>query len=115
MDQLTNYKDIVRTVLGDYAALFIKNPPQGESETHTLFDEQSARYMVYTTGWWQRKERLHTVNLYVQVKNGKVWVEEDWSQDGIVDELMARGIPAHDIVLAYHPEYLRDLTDFAVG
>jgi hypothetical protein len=35
-------------------------------------------------------------------RNGKFWIEEGWTEDGIATELAQAGVPKEDIVLAFH-------------
>lgn len=53
--------------------------------------------------------------LDVDIKNGKIWVQHDGTEDAIADQFVARGVPKQDIVLAYHAPHVRQYTDFAVG
>jgi hypothetical protein len=44
-----------------------------------------------------------------------VWIQHDATDVGIANELLARGVPKEDIVLAFHPPYKRPYTGFAVN
>lgn len=41
--------------------------------------------------------------------------EKDWTEKGFVNYLLEQDISLDQIVLAFHPSQMRDLTDFAVG
>ena len=43
--------------------------------------------------------------IYVSIKDGKVLVEYDGIEGGITQDLIERGIPENDIVLAFLPEF----------
>lgn len=59
--------------------------------------------------------RVHRPLFYLRLKEGKIHVEEDWTKEGIANELMQAGVPASDIVLAFNPPDLRHATPaFAV-
>ena len=47
---------------------------------------------------------------YKRLKDGKISVEEDWTKEGIANELMRAGVPASDIVLSFNPPDLRNET-----
>ena len=49
----------------------------------------------------------------VELRDGKVYIQEDMTQDGIAGDLLAAGIPASRIVLAFKHPSLRPYTDFA--
>ena len=39
-------------------------------------------------------------------------IEEDWTEEGIANELMRNGVPTSDIVLAFEPPEVRKFTDY---
>jgi XisI protein len=45
----------------------------------------------------------------------KFWVQHDGTEDAIADQLVEKGVPKKDIVLAYHAPYVRQYTEFALG
>jgi XisI protein len=45
----------------------------------------------------------------------KIWVQHDGTEDAIADQLVEKGVPKKDIVLAYHAPYVRQYTEFALG
>jgi hypothetical protein len=46
---------------------------------------------------------------------GKIWVQHDGTEDAIADQLVEKGVPKQEIVLAYHAPNVRKYTDFAPG
>ena len=44
----------------------------------------------------------------------KIWIQHDGTEGGITQELIDRGIPKNDIVLAFHSAFKRQFTEFAV-
>jgi len=114
MDKLTNYRQIVKQLLIDHEAFLNRSRWQEGLETHAVCDESRDRYMLFQTGWWGPK-RIHSTTIYVRLYNNKIYIEEDWTQDGITPSLIEAGIPKEDIVLAFHPPEMRQYTDFAVA
>jgi hypothetical protein len=53
--------------------------------------------------------------LYARLRNGKILIENDWTSDGLATELVERGVPCEDVVLAFHPPEMRVHTEFAVA
>ncbi|MEA5560934.1 element excision factor XisI family protein, partial [Planktothrix agardhii] len=47
--------------------------------------------------------------------NDKIYIEEDWTEEGIANELLTEGVPKEDIVLAFHDPETRKLTEFAIA
>jgi hypothetical protein len=113
MGTLNRYAYLIKGVLRHYVEL---DDASGENdvETHTIFDDESGRYMLFRVGWW-RKKRVHSPLVYVHLHLDKIWIEEDWTEDGIVPSLVAKGIPHEIIVLGFRHPNLRPLTEFAVA
>ncbi|MGL6095657.1 MAG: XisI protein [Fimbriiglobus sp.] len=113
MDKLTRYRDVVKACLLDWLA-YVGRARMNGTEPQCAFDDERGQYLLLFTGW-HKGERDHQVFLHVRIRDGKVWVEEDGTEEGVTPELVRAGVPASDIVLAFHPPELRHLTDFAVA
>lgn len=111
MDTLNKYREIIEQVLSEYAKLPYA---YGELERRFVIGEDHSSYLLLTLGW-QQEQRVHGCLVHVEIKNNKVWIQRDGTEDGITDELVARGIPKEDIVLGFHPPEVRQYTDFAVS
>ena len=64
---------------------------------------------------WHGKQRDFGVTVYLRIKQGKIWIEEDWTKQGIANELLEAGVPFEDIVLGFQHPSKRSLTEFAVA
>lgn len=113
MDKLKSYREIVQKTLIAYDR-FVASASNRESENCLVFDEQRDQYLWIRMGW-QGKKRLKGVTIHIQIKNEKIWIEEDWTEAGVATDLLAAGIPKQDIVLAFYPPEERSLTEFAVA
>jgi hypothetical protein len=51
----------------------------------------------------------------VDIRNGKIWIQHDGTEEGIANRLIASGVPKEDIVLGFHSPFMRQYTEFAVG
>ena len=97
----------------EYRALYADADDAGV-ETLIIRDEEAGQYQLMRIGW-RGETRVRRPAFYVRLKNDKIWIEEDWTQESIADELMAAGIPNEDIVLAFNPPEVRHLTEFAAS
>ena len=113
MDKLTEYRTIIKRILGDYAEL-LNQVSSAELETEVVIDEQSDNYMLLKVGWTEQGH-VRNPTLYVRIRNDKFWIEEDWTEEGIATNLLEAGVPNEDIVLAFHPPEMRQYTEFAVS
>ena len=72
MDKLAEYRQLVIEILEKHAKL--TNTPHKGVESQTVFDKTQDRYMLFRVGW-RDQQRINTPFLYVQFKNGKIWIE----------------------------------------
>lgn len=86
----------------------------GEVETLVLCDMDRGQFQIMNLGW-QGKKRICSITLLVRLKNGKIWIEEDWTEEGFACHLIEMGVPNEEMVLAFHPPHLRPMTDFATA
>jgi hypothetical protein len=52
---------------------------------------------------------------HLDIIGDKIWVQEDKMEHSIAEMLVEKGISKKDIVLAYFPEYHRQMTEYAVA
>jgi len=110
MDKLTSYREIVKELLQNQAE-YMERSPQPVIETQLSFDELRDNYLLLNVGW-TKQGRMLIPAIYMRLHNEKIWVENDWTEAGIVDALIDRGVPLDDIVLGFHPPEMRSYTEF---
>jgi len=49
------------------------------------------------------------------IREDKIWIQEDRTEAGVASELAEMGVPKDAIVLAFHAPYKRPYTGFAVA
>ena len=52
--------------------------------------------------------------IHIDIRDRKLWIQYDGMETGVANDLIAAGVPKEDIVLAFHSEYMRQFTEFAV-
>lgn len=110
MDSLDNYRQIIKSLLSDYAAIPIAN---GKIDCYTVFDTQKDHYQVMNVGW-DGYRRVYGCVLHLDIKKGKIWIEQNMTEMKIAQELINQGIPKEDIVLGFQSPEIRQYTDYAV-
>jgi hypothetical protein len=114
MDKLNHYRHLIKKILTKYEELASKTPnPQGV-DSILAFDEQRDQYLWFQIGW-TNEERVKGISIYLRLKDEKIYIEEDWTEDGIANELLKEGVPKEDIVLAFHDPETRKMTEFAIA
>ena len=113
MEKLTEYRSLLKRLLREYERLYNLQPAPGV-ETVVVFEEERDHYLLMRVGWAEDR-RVRRCVLHARLRNGKFWIEEDWTENGIATELLRCGVPKDDIVLAFQPPERRPLTEFAVA
>ena len=111
MNKLANYRQIIKEVLTEYSKIPYK---YGDIASELIISEDKNRYILITQGW-EKETRVHGCLIHLDIINSKIWVQRDGTEDGIVVDLEAAGIPKSDLVLAFHPQRLRKYTEYAVN
>ncbi|NER46660.1 MAG: XisI protein [Symploca sp. SIO1A3] len=112
MVNLTYYRQIIKDVIAEYHQLNDKS--ESTTESCLVFDELHEHYLLLLIGW-RHDERIKSVMIHLRLKNGKIWIEEDWTEEGIATDLLRKGISREEIVLAFHPPHVRQYTEFAIA
>lgn len=79
-----------------------------------LVDSKRYHYQVVLVGW-ENRQRVYSPVFHLDIKDGKIWVQQNVSDFDLVQELMDKGIPPSDIVLAFQSTLLRQHSGFAVA
>ncbi|MEB3178615.1 MAG: XisI protein [Nostocaceae cyanobacterium] len=105
-----NYRELVKQLIGKHAS---EQAEAAANNAQIVFDTERDRYLLLYVGW-QDEERLHGCPIHIDVQNGKIWIQRDFTEEGIANELTQMGVPKTDIVLEFRSPYVRQFTEFAV-
>ena len=76
-------------------------------------DSQNDRYTLQRISF--AKDCYDTRLLaYLEIRDGKIWILTDNTEEGIASDLVAEGISKDRIVLGFYPTQMREVGDFAV-
>ncbi|MDJ1176740.1 XisI protein [Roseofilum sp. BLCC_M91] len=109
MDILEQYRQIIQSILTEYAAIPIAN---GEIDCYTVFDTQQDHYQVVNIGW-DGDRRVYGCVLHLDIINGKIWVQHNMTEMRIAQELVNRGVAKDKIVLGFQDPNMRQYTEYA--
>ncbi len=112
MNQLDRYRKVVKDILTEYHHLNEKS--DSSTKSVLAFDDVHNQYLLLLMGW-QEDERIKSITIHISLTNNKIWVEEDWTEEGVATDLLAKGISRENIVLAFHPPHVRQYTEFAIS
>lgn len=113
MDKLAAYRQLIQKFMREFAA-WANRTPRPDTELLCVFDTQHDYYLLLNVQWGRYKS-VQSAQLFVRLVNEKIYIEEDWTEEGIANQFLEAGVPKHDIVLAFQPPEIRQLTEFAVS
>ncbi|MCY7330783.1 MAG: XisI protein [Saprospiraceae bacterium] len=112
MEKIDRYRAIIKDVLTEYAAP--RKTYSDGVETQLLFDTENDHYQALISGWTSKKQ-VFLVAFHFDIKNGKIWLQQNNTDYDIIKDLEDRHVPKEDIVLAVHSPLMRQFTDYAVA
>lgn len=110
MDKLKNYRNAIKTILKDYAAL---SPSTVEIDTQLLFDEENDHYQLMYVGW-QNGQRIYGAVIHMDIINNKIWLQYNGTEEDLAQALLDQDVAREDIVFGFKPASVRQYTGFAV-
>lgn len=111
MDKLAKYRQLVQQTLLEHGK---HKYAYGDVEVQTIFDTERDHYQVVYVGW-DGENWLHSCILHIDIKDGKIWLQWNGTEDDIAADFVEQGVSREDIVLGFHPPYMRKFTKYAVG
>ena len=110
MDKLERYRQVICSLLKEQGEII---PVNGTIETETVFDHEAERYLLLHLGW-NGQQRIYSVVIHLEVREGKVWIQQNTTDFSVAEELLKRGVAREDIVLGLKPAFVREYTGFGV-
>ena len=105
MDNVTRYRHIIRELIQQYAQ---HRPACGEVQIEVIFDETNDHYELMYAGW-NGPYRIHGSVLHIDIRQEKVWIQYDGTEDGGVGDLpstkacaKSSGCPSLTLALQRH-------------
>jgi XisI protein len=111
MDKLALYRQYVQDVLSRYV--------QGDVvkegvEVQLVMDTVRDHYQWMNVGW-HGLNYIYDCFVHIDIKDGKIWIQRNWTEEDPAAELVEMGVPKEDIVLGLHAPYKRPYTDYGVA
>lgn len=105
---VNNYPRILIDYLEAYASA-----RKDKTEKYTVVaDHEKGHFMLVNFGWDYPHYR-HSVVFHFEIKNGKVWIHKNNTEELVAHDLTLKGIPPDNIVLGFQPEERRPFTGYA--
>ncbi|MEG3927049.1 XisI protein [Microcoleus sp. D3_18a_C4] len=111
MDKLAQYRQYVQTLISHYAEDDVSDD---EVEVQLILDTERDHYQWMNVGW-QELSRIYRTIIHIDIKDGKIWLQQNLTDQNPAEELVEMGVPREDIVLGLQPPYKRPYTDYGVA
>jgi hypothetical protein len=113
MDRLEHYRKSIKNFLQAYADSINKNPEPGV-EIEIIIDDKNDRYLLLDVGW-RGTHRIHHCIFHFDIKDDKIWLQENNTDRDVDKDLVQMGISPQEIVIGFHHPSMRKYSDFAVA
>jgi hypothetical protein len=111
MDKLAQYRQYVQTLITRYAEDDVSDD---EVEVQLICDTERDHYQWMNVGW-QHLNRIYRTIIHIDIKDGKIWLQQNLTDQDPAKELVEMGVPREDIVLGLQAPYKRPYTDYGVA
>lgn len=104
-----NYYDLIEKILQQYSTITV-----GEgTEIELIIDRSNGHYLVIFIGW-RDQIQVYGSLIHIDIKEDRIWIQRDGTQEGIAQQLVEAGVPPSDIVLGYRSPFVRQFTGFGM-
>jgi hypothetical protein len=110
MDRLNHYRQSIRQLLNQYATAW----QEKDIETQLIFDSERDHYLLLRVGW-EGDKRVNYAVLQFDIKDDKIWIQENTTDIEIDKELEEMGISKKEIVVGFHHPSMREYSDYAIA
>jgi XisI protein len=112
MDKVAKYREYVQQIVSDRANS--NTTTKEDVEVQLVIDTVRDHYQWMNVGW-EGLKRVYHCFIHFDIKDGKIWIQQNWTEDDLAADLVEMGVPREDIVLGLHPPYKRPYTDYGVA
>jgi hypothetical protein len=112
MDKVAKYREYVQQIVSDRANS--DTTTKENVEVQLVMDTVRDHYQWMNVGWEEFK-RIYHCFIHLDIKDGKIWIQQNWTEDDLAADLVEMGVPPEDIVLGLQPPFKRPYTDYGVA
>jgi hypothetical protein len=84
MDKLEQYRTFIKQLIQEYGN-YCPSYRGGEVDIESIFDTEHDHYQLVNVGW-HNKKWIHSCFLHIDIKNGKIWIQHNGTEDDIADD-----------------------------
>jgi XisI protein len=111
MDKVEQYRASVKALITRYAS---EDSSSQDVDVELVLDVEHDHYQWMNVGW-EGLTRIYRCIVHLDIKDGKVWLQQNLTDRNPAEELVDMGVAREDIVLGLHPPYKRPYTDYGIA
>jgi hypothetical protein len=111
VDKVAKYQECIKKLLTRYASNDVSDQ---DVEVQLILDTEHNHYQWMNVGW-QQFNRVYRCVMHFDIKDGKIWLQQNLTDQNPAEELVEMGVPREDIILGLQPPFKRQYTDYGVA
>ena len=111
MDRLEHYRKCLETFLLEYADYGAK---RSGLETQVILDTTNDHDLLFRTGW-DNNRHIHACIFHFDIKDGKIWIQENNTDLEIDRDLEEMGISKKELIIGFHHPSMREHSEYAIA
>lgn len=113
MEKVIKYEMLITQFLQEFVEdKFSKSSSSVENQI--IIDKENKHYQLIRIGW-EGKYYHSDLFFHFDIKNEKIWIQQNNTETLVADYFTERCVPKSDIVLGFQPEYARPYRGFATA
>lgn len=106
-----DYRELIEKAIQQHVT---EKEPNDGAVDRVVFDRIRDSYLLLYVGW-NGEERIYGTSIHIDIKDEKIWIQQDFTEEGVANQLVELGVPKKDIVLGFRAPVVRQFTGFAVA
>jgi hypothetical protein len=111
MANLEHYRQCIQTILEEHGKF---KPQYDEIDNELIFDNIHDHYQLMYVGW-NGLQRVYYSIIHFDIKDNKIWIQQNMTDSDLAQELVNMGVPKEDIIFGLQPPYKRPYTGYGVA
>lgn len=112
MDKLKKYKKALTELFIAQSALHFSNA--SEVEQQLIINKDESQFLIMAVGWYEETYK-HFAVFHAQLKNEKIWIHQNNTDEDIGTILEKKGVPKLEMVIGFLTPFERELSDYAMA
>ncbi|MBC6456123.1 MAG: XisI protein [Hormoscilla sp. SP5CHS1] len=102
-----NYQEIIENILNGFSNTILLPG----TELEIIRDRENGHYLVMLVGW-KEKKRVYSSLVHFDIKEDRIWIQQNGTDTSMVQELTDAGVPRDKIVIGLDPPLIREKTEY---